>query len=159
MAWSAAYNEALCPLFLLTALACFIRYVETGRRVFWWWQVVGFTLGFGALEVNVVYPALAAAYVLFVADASKRRKLLLGLIPLVGISVAYFFVHNAVAPLSSGGPYGVHFDSRIFRTLALYWKWSLLPPTWIAGGRFGRMGPEIFWILTTALSAFLIREI
>src|ERR1700691_3321228 len=25
MAWSSAYNEALCPLFLLAALACFIR--------------------------------------------------------------------------------------------------------------------------------------
>jgi hypothetical protein len=159
MAWSSAYNEALCPLFLLTALACFIRYVETGRRVFWWWQLVVFTLGFGALEVNVVYPALAAAYVLFVAEASKRRKLLLSLIPLVGISVAYFLAHSAAAPLSNEGLYGVHFDSRIFRTLALYWKWSLLPPTWSAGGRFGRMGPAIFWTITIALSAFLIREI
>jgi len=159
MAWSAAFNEALCPLFLLTALTCFIRYVETGRRVFWWWQLVVFSLGFGALEVNVVYPALAAAYALFVAEASKRRKLLIGLIPLFCISVAYFLVHRAVAPLSKDGPYGVHFDSRIFRTLALYWKWSLLPPTWSAGGRFGRMGPATFWISTAALSAFVIREV
>jgi hypothetical protein len=159
MAWSSAYNEALCPLFLLTALVCFIRYVETGRRVFWWWQLVVFTLGFGVLEVNVVYPVLAAAYVVFVAEAARRRKLLLSLTPLFCISVVYFLVHDAVAPLPRDGPYGVHLDGRIFRSLALYWKWSLLPPTWSAGGRFGRMGPAIFWIPTLALSAFVIREI
>jgi hypothetical protein len=159
MAWSSAYNEALCPLFLLTALTCFIRYIETGRRVFWWWQLVVFTLGFGALEVNVVYPALAAAYVLFVTGAEKRKKFLLSLTPLAAISVAYFLVHNAVAPLPHDGPYGVHLDGRIFRSFALYWKWSLLPPAWSAGGRFGRMGPAIFGILSLSLGAFVIREI
>ncbi len=74
MAWSSAYNEALCSLFLLSALALFIRYAETGAAAFWWWQLVVFTLGFGALEINVVYPALAAAYVLFVAPARKTPE-------------------------------------------------------------------------------------
>jgi hypothetical protein len=159
MAWSAAYNEALCTLFLLTALTCFILYIETGRRVFWWWQLVVFTLGFGALEVNVVYPALAAAYVLFLAGSENRKKLLLSLTPLFCVSVVYFLVHRAVAPLPNDGPYAIHFDSRIFHTLAVYWKWSLLPPISRVGGRFGRMGQAIFWILTIALSAFVIREI
>jgi hypothetical protein len=36
MVWSSAYNEALCLLFLLTAMALFMQYAETGRRVFWW---------------------------------------------------------------------------------------------------------------------------
>src|ERR1700691_5558823 len=31
MAWSSAYNEVFCPLFLLAAMAFFIRYVETGH--------------------------------------------------------------------------------------------------------------------------------
>jgi hypothetical protein len=159
MAWSSAYNEALCPLFLLTALTCFIRYIETGRRVFWWWQLVVFTLGFGALEVNVVYPAIAAAYVVFVAEAARRRKLLLSLTPLFCISVVYFLVHTAVAPLPRDGAYGVHIDGRIFRSLALYWKWSLLPPAWSIGGRIGRTGLAVFWIPTLALSAFVVREI
>ena len=34
MTWSSAYNEVMCPLFLLSALALFIRYIETGRRAF-----------------------------------------------------------------------------------------------------------------------------
>ena len=67
MSWNSSYNEALCSFVSARALALFIRYVETGRPAWWWWQLVVFTLGFGALEINVVYPALAAAYVLFVA--------------------------------------------------------------------------------------------
>ena len=47
---------------------------KPGGRVFWWWQLVVFTLGFGALEVNVVYPALAAAYVLFVVERLRSAR-------------------------------------------------------------------------------------
>ena len=72
MTWNSAYNEIMCPLFLLSALVLFIRYTETGQRKFWWWQVVVFSLGFGALEINVVYPALAAAWVLFIAPSRAR---------------------------------------------------------------------------------------
>jgi hypothetical protein len=159
MSWSSAYNEALCALFLLAATALFIRYAETGRRAFWWWQLVVFTLGFGALEVNVVYPALAAAWVLFVAAPGKRTKLLLSLIPLFCLSVAYFLVHRALAPLPTGGPYAVHVDSRIFNTLGVYWKWSLLPQSWIDAGHSASTGKVVIWILTLALTGVFIREI
>ncbi len=77
MAWNSSYNEAMCSLFLLSSLALFIRYAETGRRRFWWWQLVVFVLGFGALEINVVYQALAAAYVLFIAPKVRRKPHLL----------------------------------------------------------------------------------
>lgn len=159
MVWSAAYNQALCLLFLLTAMALFIQYAETGRRVFWWWQLVVFTLGFGALEVNVVYPGLAAAYVLFVAGTAKRRKLLLSLVPLFCISVAYFLVHFAVAPPLRDGPYAIHVDGRMFRTLAVYCKWSLLPAKWSELGYSTRMGGAILLIVAVALSAFVFRQL
>jgi hypothetical protein len=159
MAWSAAYNEALCALFLLVATALFIRYAETGRRVFWWWQLVVFTLGFGALEVNVVYPALAAAYALFVASPEKKRKLLVSLTPLFCVSVVYFLVHRALAPLPTSGPYAVHIDRRVFATLGVYWKWSLLPAGWRDVGHSGRTAVAIVGILTLALAVFFIREV
>lgn len=153
MAWTSAYNEILCTFFILTATALFIRYAETGRRVFWWWQLVVFVLGFGALEVNVVYPALAAAYVLFVADKPKRRRLLLSLTPLFLISVTYFLIHLRLAPVPKDGPYAVHVDSGIFRTLALYWEWSLIP-----SNHSGRAEVVLFWLLTMALAAFFVRQ-
>ena len=159
MSWSSSYNEALCSLFLLSALALFIRYVETGRAWFWWWQLVVFTLGFGALEINVVYPALAAAYVLFVVPVEKRRRFLMGLIPLFCISVAYFLVHRAAVSLPADGPYALHLDRRIFRTLGAYWKWSLVPQTWKDVGHSRQSERAIVWILTLALLAFSVKKL
>jgi hypothetical protein len=158
MTWSSAYDEALCPLFLLSALALFIRFSETGKRKFWWWQLVVFSLGFGALEINVVYPALAAAYASFVAPREKRRALLVGLWPLFAISVAYFFWHRAVAPLPSTGPYLVRIDWRVFRALLMYGKWSLLPVDWTAFGHSAVAGKSILWIGIAGIVALLISE-
>ncbi|MDP9171530.1 MAG: hypothetical protein M3N54_13005 [Acidobacteriota bacterium] len=159
MSWTAAYNEALCPLFLLTALALFCRFVETGARRFWWWQVVVFSLGFGALELNVVYPAIAAGFVFFVAPAEKRRGLLVSLIPLAGISVAYFLLHRALAPLPTAGAYAIHLDARVFSTLAGYLKWSLLPMSWRGFGHSVRTGRLLFALEALGLLAFFIAEI
>jgi hypothetical protein len=157
LAWSSAYNEALCALFLLSALALFIRFAETGRPVWWWCQLVVFTLGFGALELNVIYPALAAAYVLF-TDSKSRDRLLLSLVPLFGISVVYFFVHRAAAPLPTDGPYAIHFDRRMFQTLATYWHWSLTPYNYWPG-RILLHRRAFLWIASLALAAFFVREI
>lgn len=131
MTWSSAWNELLCPFFLLAALVLFIRFTETGRPVFWWLQAAVFVLGFGVLEINVVYPAIAVSWVLFVASGEKR-KLLFSQIPLCVTSVIYFLIHRAVAPLPAAGAYALHFDAEIFRTLAVYIKWSLLPADWVA---------------------------
>jgi len=156
LSWSSAYNEALCPLFLLGALALFIRFVESGRWIFWWWQLVVFTLGFGALEINVVYPALAAVWALTIARVPPRRVARI-LLPLFVISCVYFLVHRWAAPLPSSGPYAVHLDARVFRTFAKYWKLALLPEIW--SGRGGWQGRLVFYGLTAALLAFLVREI
>jgi Dolichyl-phosphate-mannose-protein mannosyltransferase len=159
MTWTSAYNEALCSLFLLAAIALFQRYAETGRRAWWWWQLVVFTLGFGVLEINVVYPALAAAWVLFIAPPAKRKSLYVSLAPLFGISVAYYLMHRVLVPLPKDGPYALAFDARIFGTAALYWKWSLLPETWVSVGHSPLVGNLIFGLLTAGLAAFLFREI
>src|SRR6185503_15779436 len=111
----------MCPLFLLSALALLIRYIETGRRPFWWAQVTVFILGFGALEINIVYPAIAAAWIILVQKSDRR--LLRDLAPLAALSAAYFALHRWLVPLPSSGAYVLHFDSRIFKTLALYCKW------------------------------------
>ena len=159
MGWNSSYNEALCSLFLLGALALFIRYVETGRPVWWWWQVVVFTLGFGALEINVVYPALAATYVLFIAPKELRRRLLLGLAPLFLISIAYFLIHRAAVALPTAGAYAVHLDVRMFRTLAAYWKWSLVSQASNGFAHSRLLDRLIFWIVTVGLMAFAVHQL
>ena len=103
--------------------------------------------------MNVVYPALAAAWVLFVAAPEKRRKLLLSLVPLFSISVIYYLIHRALAPLPKDGPYAVFLDSRILHTLAVYWQGALRP--WNDATRLSR---DLFWIFAFALVAFFIRQ-
>ncbi len=158
MTWTAAWNEALCSFFLLLALELFIRYGETGRRSFWWWQLVVFTLGFGALELNVIYPALAAAYVLFVANRDDRRRHLLSLIPAFAISGAYFFLHRAVAPFLNSGPYAVGVDRRIFATFWLYLKAAFVPQNWVAYGHSNRSGIILLGLIAPAFAAFCVRQ-
>src|SRR5258708_19239899 len=77
MTWSSVYNQALCGFFLLLAFYFLLRYIKTGEKRFNRAQWIVFLLGFGALELNVVYPALAAAYTLFCARPYFPRPLLL----------------------------------------------------------------------------------
>lgn len=160
MTWSSSYNELMCPFFLLSALALFIRFAETGRRRFWWWQLVVFSLGFGALEINVVYPAIAAAWVVFISPPDDRRPALLkSVLPLAGISVVYFVIHRIVAPLPTTGPYILSFGRSMFKTLSLYWKWSLAPEPMERFGHSHAAAGFVFIIGSLAVAAYVATEL
>ncbi len=154
MAWTSAYNQVLCATFLLTALACWMQYLETGRRRWYWCQAAAFVAGFGALEINVVYPALAAAYVVLLRPRAKWYAGLLRLAPLVILSVGYFAWHSKVAPTGTAGPYALHLDASIFRSLGIYLRWAVVPsewdgmarPRWIAMASLAIFGILIIWL-------------
>lgn len=122
LSWTPIYYEILCSLFLLFSLWLLIRYEETGRAGFYWLQCATFLVGFGVLELNVVYPALALAYAL-----CRARWLVPRVIPLFAISAVYMLWHLHVAPLSSSGVYKMHWDSRMFSTFWTYWCSALGP--------------------------------
>ncbi|MCC7175985.1 MAG: hypothetical protein IT159_12380 [Bryobacterales bacterium] len=137
MTWTSAYNQALCGFFLLLSFWSLLRFVETGRRRYNVLQWAAFLLGFGALEINVVYPAIAAAYVFVAARAYLRRTLWL-FVP----SVAFAAIHWRFAPKPATGPYMMHFDWSVLGSLGTYWTWALGPtrldyalirlPQWLA---------------------------
>ena len=122
LGWTCVYNQVLCGFFLLLAFHFLLRYTETGERQFYVYQWAAFLIGFGALELNVVYPAIAAAYTLLCA-----RKYFRGTLPMFGVSAIYAIVHNAAAPVQKTGDYAMHFTGAIFRTLGKYWTWSVGP--------------------------------
>jgi hypothetical protein len=122
LAWVSTYNQVLCGFFLLLAFHFLLRYLETGHRRYEVCQWLAFLLGFGALELNVVYPALAAVYALLCARPYLRRVWLLFL-----PSVAYFAVHQVVAPAGRDPNYVLHFTGAMLRTLAKYWAWTVGP--------------------------------
>ena len=138
MTWSSAYNQALCGFFLLLAFYFLLRYIETGDRRFNVAQWVAFLLGFGALEMNVMYPALAAAYTFLCARPFFRRTL-----PLFVPSLLFTIVHRAVKPAVDAPAYVMRFDLTMLNTFWKYLVWArgvdhhtgihLLPWVWPVG--------------------------
>ena len=120
MTWSSVYNQALCGFFLLLAFYFLLRYIETGHPRYGCAQWIAFLVGFGALEVNVVYPALAAVYTLLCARKFFRRTLWL-FIP----SAVYTVVHRAVAPAVDAPSYVMRFD---WSMLATFWQYLIWAP-------------------------------
>lgn len=122
LGWASAYNQVLCGFFLLLAFSFLLRYVETGNSRYNVYQWIAFLLGFGAMELNIVYPALAAAYVMLCARPYLRKVW-----PLFLPSVAFFAIHQAAAPAGKDPAYIMHFTGSMLRTLAKYWAWSVGP--------------------------------
>jgi hypothetical protein len=159
MAWSAEYDELAWPLCLLVTFWLLLRYVETGERRFYIAQCATFILGFFILELNVVYPAIAAAFAIAAPHARKRPGLLTEISPLFAISVIYTIVHLNFAPLPASGPYELHWDARLYPTLVTYWGWALGPGHGrLIGIRSTFIRSSMVWILTLGLFAFLIRH-
>jgi len=123
MAWTSGYNEILCGTFLLSALLIWVRFGESGRQRYYWAQLSVFLLGFGALELNIIYPALAAWWA-----ALYRPRILPWTLPLFAISAAYYRLHAALVALQTSGPYQPHFDISLIATLLQYWKLVFVPP-------------------------------
>ncbi len=130
MTWTSAYNQAQCSAFLLGATLLLVRFAETGRWIYYALCLFVFALGFGSLEINIVFPGIALGYALFAAPAAKRFRLALLTLPLWGLSGAYYVWHKSVAPMLKDGPYAVHVDGRIFGTLGTYLRWAAYPFTW-----------------------------
>jgi hypothetical protein len=135
LGWSCVYNQVMCGFFLLLALHFLMRYAETGRWRYNLFQWAAFLLGFGALELNVVYPAIAALYTLLGAWKKPQSEprpsgsdhYFRATLPMFAVSLAYTLAHNAAAPVPKTGDYAMHFTGAMFRTLGKYWTWSVGP--------------------------------
>jgi hypothetical protein len=115
LGWSSIYNQILSAFFFLLAFYFLLRRQLTA-------QWIAFLLGLGALEINVVYPAIAAAYALL-----YDRPLFKKTLPMFAVSALAVFAHFHFAPPPAAGVYAPRVDARIFDTIWTYWRWSLGP--------------------------------
>ncbi|HXM45962.1 MAG TPA: hypothetical protein VN924_32305 [Bryobacteraceae bacterium] len=122
MCWTSIYNQILSGFFFLLAFWFLLRYIESGapRDAIGHWAA--FVLGLGALETNVVYPAIAAVYALLFARAYVKK-----ILPMFPVSALFVFVHFRVAPPPHDGVYALHIGGQLFSTLGTYWMWALGP--------------------------------
>jgi hypothetical protein len=122
LGWTTVYNQVLCGFFLLAAFRFLLLHIETDEPRYKRWEWAAFLVGFGALELNLVYPALAGGYTLL-----RARKHFRGTLPMFAVSLVYVIAHTVAAPTPKSGVYAVHFTGSIFKTLFTYWTWSVGP--------------------------------
>lgn len=151
MAWTSAYNQIQCATFLLLSFYLFLRYTETGRKGFYWAQWATFLLGFGANELNVVYPALIALYAILLA-----RRYWLSTLPLFVASAAFALLHGLSVTSEASFYYDMDFHVQsLIRTLQYYWRLMLAFPTYADSRQWPRWTANAVVIaLTVALLGF-----
>jgi len=115
MSWSSAYNQILWPCFLLSAAHARWTWLETGRPRARYAEWAFFLIGFGVLELQVVYPAIAAALTLLYHRARWRE-----LLPLFAVSGAYTVFNRAMARPAASPVYQLYWDADIAATFWTY---------------------------------------
>ena len=151
MSLACLYKDILCSFFLLLAFYFFLRHIETGAPRYYVWQWVVFVLGFGAMETNLVYPAIAASYALLCARPYFRKTLPLFIPSIVFVALNMIFVTRR-----SLGPYSIHIDWWIPFTFFKYWFATLVPAKVEDFAPFSELSIQAGAIvITLALAAFV----
>ena len=122
MVWNSAINYVICGFFVLLALWFLLRYIDTNRKrdlIAMW---VAFLLGLGAMEMAIAFPVMASLYTWVRARPFFKKTL-----PLLASAVGFAVAHLIFAPNRAAGPYSMHLDFAIFRTLADYWTLAFEP--------------------------------
>ncbi|HLH38855.1 MAG TPA: hypothetical protein VKX39_06880 [Bryobacteraceae bacterium] len=144
-----AYNQLLYSLCILLAFYARLRWLESGERK---WRITEWTAylaGFGALEIVMVYPLIAALHALLFARKKLKSTLPLFLPAAIFAVIDYFFI-----PKTAGEYYAISVDQRLFKTFLRYLSWSLGPADlgrWLRHGRW----PAILGLSLIAIALFV----
>ncbi len=151
MSWSSAFNQILCACCIFGAFYFLLCFETSGRKRDWRMQWGLYLFGFGALELNVVYPALASAYAALCAPALRRRTL-----PLWLPALAYAALHRTFAGQNPEGPYALDLGAFSMADVFLdFWGRALGPAQLhLISGVEPWFGPAGTVLLTAALIGF-----
>ena len=155
LGWCSIYNQVLSGFSFLLAFYFLLRWLDSGERRFAMYHWAAFILGLGALEINVVYPALALLYTLIFA-----RSFAIRILPMFAVSFAAVALHFYIAPPPEAGVYSPRLDGMLTSTLHTYWDWGLgsmaLPLTFVAIAGIAWSLRRREYLPLLALSWFLI---
>jgi len=155
MSWTSAFNQILWPCFLLAGCHARWSWLTSGNRRARWAEWAFFLLGFGALELQVVYPAIAAAMTLL-----YRRERWRELAPFFLVAAGYAGLNRMMAPVQTSPVYTLYWDTSVTTTIGAYlrmatgiWRPDLirepvewwLAAEWVAGLGFAIGLLYILW--------------
>lgn len=153
MSWSSAFNQIACACCIFGAFHFLLRFEAGGRKRDLRRQWALYLLGFGALEIIVVYPALATAYAALCAPKLLRRT-----VPLWLPATAYAALRAAFAGSGPAGPYAPDWSvSSMAAVLVDFWGRVLGPAQLrLVSGVEPWFGPAGTVLLTAALAGFAL---
>jgi uncharacterized membrane protein len=131
MVWTSAYNQVLAAFFFLVGFNSLLSWVETGRKRWYAGVWAAFLLGFGALEIIVVFPAVAAVYLVLFA-----RRRLVPILPMFVVSAAFTVWHRSSARGMGSSVYAMSFDPAAL--LPTFGTYALLA---VSAPLMGAVGP------------------
>jgi hypothetical protein len=120
LTWASVYNQVLVSFLMLAATYALIEWVENRRGFGWVWLF--YLLGFGALELTVMFPVVAALYVLW-----TKRELLRPALWLFVPAAVFAGLHAFVIPKTPSPVYKMYFDGALVYNFARYFLWSAGP--------------------------------
>jgi len=149
MSWTSAYNQIQYPTFLLLSFYLFIRYTETGQAKFYWMQWATFLLGFGSLELNLVYPVIAALFALLFARPYVRST-----VPMLGASVFFLAIVRSLSRQMGNSYYDMDFHpASLMSTFGQHWN-ILLGTS--AHGEVAHWPDWLILLIVTVLTAAIV---
>jgi hypothetical protein len=148
MSWTCSYNQLFAVAILTSALLVWRAYTHAGRARRYALVVALQVIGVLASETCVVFPVLAALFVVMYLDRSRWRLMFLRVAPLAAIAAAWSAIHLLHAHPAQAGPYRLELGVATLRALAQYWRWTVLPPL--------RWDGQAWPAIVAALSAVLL---
>ncbi len=158
-----AYKQILYVLYVECSLRLTftlrLRWLDSNDnrwRVIEW---VAYLLGFGALEIIVVYPAVVLLYTWFSEPRQSWRGLKEKGAPALFLpAIAFAAIHFFLVPKNPADIYTIHIDTRLPSTLWTYIGWALGPsrleelnvPQWSAAGMVAT------WLIGLALAGSVL---
>jgi hypothetical protein len=145
LTWASGFDQILCGCLVLAALYSRVRWLDSGDAKWRNLEWIAYLLGFGALEVVVMYPAVAVLYTWTVARRPVLERKYRGVFALFVPAVIYAAVDFLFIPKNPGAVYHIIVDHRLPATALKYVALSLGPASTL-----GRNG------LAIGLAAFVI---
>jgi hypothetical protein len=149
LAWASAYNQVLCGFFLLAAFYARLRK----------WRIAEWTAylaGFGALEVIVMYPAVALLHAVCTRDRRWRSVL-----PLFIPAVIFACVDLLLIPKTTSQDYKVAVDARLPAVFGRYLGWAVGPSRMggLVGSQWRVAGLAATVLIGIGLAVFAVRQL